>query len=227
MRWREHFGASQHALERDQHLLQRDVRLQPDDAQLDEFGRSRERVAVDAVQFFDIHRRALETLVLLQPAHQFRARVGFFLARRSRSWQQHARLDLGQRRGHDEVFAREFQLHAAHHVDVRHVLPRDLGDRDVEDVDVLPADQVEQQVERAFEGLEEHLQRIRRDVQVLRHLRDRLAIDHGERHLALLVRIRHVWFGLWLVPQPAFDQLEVGFRHASSCLSGRPGPLPA
>ncbi len=66
-----------------------------------------------------------------------------------------------------------------------HVLARDLGDRDVEDVEVLPADEVEQQVERAFERLEEHLERVRRNVEVARQLRDRLAFDDGERHLAL------------------------------------------
>jgi hypothetical protein len=41
------------------------------------------------------------------------------------------------------------------------------GHRDVEDVQVLPADQVQQQVERAFERLEDDFERVRRDVQVL------------------------------------------------------------
>jgi hypothetical protein len=40
------------------------------------------------------------------------------------------------------------------------------SDRDIEDVQVLLADQVQQQVERAFEGFEENLQRVRRDVQI-------------------------------------------------------------
>ncbi len=44
---------------------------------------------------------------------------------------------------------------------------RDVGQRDVEDVEVLLADQVQQQVERALERLQEDLQRIRRDVEVV------------------------------------------------------------
>ena len=179
------------------------------------------------MQLLDVQRRALEALVLLQAAHEFGARVRFFLACRGRPRQQHARLDLGQRRGHHQVFAGELELHAAHHVDVRHVLARDLGDRDVEDVEVLAADQVQQQVERAFERLEEHLQRIRRDVQVVRHLRDRLALDDGKRHLGLLVRLGHVRLGRWLLPQPAFDQPESGLVMRCARLSGTRGPSPA
>src|SRR6185503_17120096 len=72
-----------------------------------------------------------------------------------------------------------------HELDVLDVLARDLGDRDVEDVEILPPDQVEQQVERPFKRLEEHFERVRRNVEVARQLRDRLALDDGERHLAL------------------------------------------
>ena len=69
------------------------------------------------------------------------------------------------------------RLLGAHHLDVLQVLARELRHRDVEDVDVLLADQVEQQVERALEGLQEHLQRVGRDVEVVRQLDDRLAVD--------------------------------------------------
>ena len=71
-------------------------------------------------------------------------------------------------------------------LDVVDVLAGDLGDRDVEDVQVLPADQVQQQVQRAFERLEDDLQRIRRDVQILRHLQHRLAEHDRQRHFLLL-----------------------------------------
>ena len=40
-------------------------------------------------------------------------------------------------------------------------------------------DQVEQQVERAFEGLEEDLQRVGRDVQIGRQREQRLAVEPG------------------------------------------------
>ena len=101
--------------------------------------------------------------------------------------QQHARFDLGERRRHEQIFAGELELQHLHELDVARVLARDLGDRNVEDVEVLPADQIEQQIERALEGLQKHLERLRRDVQVARQLGDRLALDHRERHLGLRV----------------------------------------
>ena len=61
----------------------------------------------------------------------------------------------------------------------------DFGDRNIEDVEILPPDQVQQHVERALEGLEKYLESLRRDVQIPRHLRDRLTLHHGERHLGL------------------------------------------
>ncbi|MCY1354972.1 hypothetical protein D9M69_413730 [compost metagenome] len=61
-------------------------------------------------------------------------------------------------------------------------MPRDLRHRDVEDVEVLLADQVQQQVQRAFERFQEDLERIGRDVQVLRQLEQRLAVQARERH---------------------------------------------
>ena len=68
-------------------------------------------------------------------------------------------------------------------LDVVQVLARHVGQRDVEDVEVLLADQVQQQVQRALEGLEEDLQRVGRDVQVLRQREQRLAVQAGHRHL--------------------------------------------
>ena len=135
-------------------------------------------------------RGALEALVFLQPAHEIGARIALFARIRiDGARQQHARLDLGQRRGHDQVFAGELELQPGHERDVLHVLLRDVGDRDVEDVEVLPPDHVQQQVERTLERIEENFQRLRRDVQVFRQLRDRLAVHHGERHLHLLGRL--------------------------------------
>ena len=66
----------------------------------------------------------------------------------------------GQDSGHHQVFRGELELQVAQHVDVLDVLPGDLGDGYVKDVQVLAADQVEQQIERAFEGLEDYLQRV-------------------------------------------------------------------
>ena len=102
--------------------------------------------------------------------------------------QEHPGLDLGQHGGHQQVFAGELEVQLLHQLDVLHVLPRDVRDRDIEDVEILAPDHVEEQVERTLECLEEHLERLGRDVEVPRHLRDRLAIHDGERHLALLRR---------------------------------------
>ena len=76
-------------------------------------------------------------------------------------------------------------MRASHHLDVAQVLAGELGHRDVEHVDVLPADQIQQQVERALERLEEHFERLRRNVQILRQLEQRLAVDAGDRRPAL------------------------------------------
>ncbi|KAG1449337.1 hypothetical protein G6F57_016655 [Rhizopus arrhizus] len=126
-------------------------------------------------------------------AHQFGARVGFvaFLAYRAR--QQHARLHLGQDRGHHKVFGSKLEAQLAHHGDVFHVLPGDLGHGDVQHVQVLPADQVQQQVQRAFEGIQDDFQRVRRNVQVLRNLQDRLPMHHSQRHFLLLGGGRPGW----------------------------------
>ncbi len=147
-----------------------------------------------------------------------------FLARRAR--QQHARLDLGQDRGHHQVFGGQLEAQLLHRLDVVDVLAGDLGDRDVEDVQVLPADQVQQQVERAFEGLEDDFQRIRRDVQVLRDLQHRLAVHHRQRHFLLLgaVGLRGVsGTGGRRVPGPGRDRRGrvASVDHASrSCVAG-------
>jgi hypothetical protein len=45
-------------------------------------------------------------------------------------------------------------------------LPCYLGNRNVEDIQVLFADQVEQQVQRPFEGLEKYLQCVRRYIEI-------------------------------------------------------------
>ena len=62
----------------------------------------------------------------------------------------------------------------------------DLGHPDFQDVQVFPANQIQQEIQRAFESLEEHLQRVGRDVQVARQLGDRFALHDGERQFFLL-----------------------------------------
>src|ERR1700743_728535 len=95
--------------------------------------------------------------------------------------QLQAGLDIDKQRRHQQVLAGELEVVLADLVDVVEVLARDLRQRDVEDVEVLAPDQVQQQVQRGFEGLEEDLQRGRRDVQVRRHPEQRLAVQAGQR----------------------------------------------
>ena len=117
-------------------------------------------------------------------------------ARRPR--QQQARLDLHQHRRHHQVLGGELEVGRAHRLDVLQVLARERRHRDVEDVEVFLADQVQKQVEGALEGLEHDLQRIRRDVEVVRQLDDRLAVDLGGRRSWVgephALRARRAWF---------------------------------
>jgi len=73
---------------------------------------------------------------------------GFFFGAGGRVWvarQQHLRLDVDkQRRGVDELGGHVY-VELLHALDVLQELRRDLGDRDIVDVDVLLADEVEQQ----------------------------------------------------------------------------------
>ena len=140
-----------------------------------------QEVAPEHRQRIETGRGELHLLVLDQPAHQLGARVlGFLAVGRLLRRQQHAGLDLDQHRRHEQVFARELEVGLADLVDIGQVLARHVGQRDVEDVEVLLADQVQQQVQRAFERFEEDFQRIRRDVKVDQELDDRLAVELGD-----------------------------------------------
>ena len=166
---REHLGALHHILQGQQHFLQRDLRKDSHDLALHELDRSRQVIAFHARQQIDVLGCLLEAFVFLQPAYQLGARVFFFATfRRTRPRQQHARFDLGEHRRHEQIFARQLELQLRHDLDVLHVLPRDLGDRNVENVEILAADQIQQQIERAFECFEEDLQRIRRNIEIAR-----------------------------------------------------------
>ena len=87
----------------------------------------------------------------MQPVDQFRARILLLFGRRQRiARQQHLRLDVNQHRRHVNEFGRDVHIQLAQLFDVGQILRGDLRDRNVVDVDVLLANQIEQQVERAF-----------------------------------------------------------------------------
>jgi len=62
---------------------------------------------------------------------------------------------------------------------VLHVLLRQFGHLDIEDVQVMLANQVQQQIQRPFEGFQVHLQCIRRNVEICRQLLQRFAVQPG------------------------------------------------
>src|SRR6185503_17226263 len=179
----EHFGPHHHVAKRQHHFLHGDLRQRPRALAFAQLGIADPGVAVEARDAVDALGGGLEALVFLQAAHQVGARIDLLAGVRVYgAWQQHARLDLGEGGGHHQILTGELELHVGHEPDVFHVLPGDVGDRDVEDVEVLPPDHVQQQVERSLERVEEYLQRLRRDVQILGQLRDGLAIDDREWH---------------------------------------------
>src|ERR1035437_3199697 len=89
--------------------------------------------------------------MLQQPVDQFVPRIFLFLRRRIRiARQEHFRLDVNQHRGHINKFGRHVHIEFANFLDVGQILRRDARDGNVINVDILLADQVQQQVERAF-----------------------------------------------------------------------------
>src|SRR5436190_781412 len=68
--------------------------------------------------------------------------------------QQHLRLDVNQRCGHDEEVAGDVEVQFLHQVNRVEVLLRDDGDGNVVDVELVLPDQMLQQIERTLEVLE-------------------------------------------------------------------------
>jgi len=141
-------------------------------------------ITTDLGHFVQARGGGFHPLVLDEATHQFRTRVfGFAVLRLGRAWQQHARLDFDQHRRHQQVLGGKLQVALAHRLNVDKVLCRQRRHRNVEDVDVGAANQIKQQIQRAFEGVENDLQGVRRDVEIARHLRHDLAIHLGQVRL--------------------------------------------
>src|SRR5208282_4571819 len=95
--------------------------------------------------------RGFELFVLEQTVNELVARV-FLRVRGSQriARQQHLRLDVNQHRSHVDELGGHVHVELADALDVSEILRGDFGDGNVVDVNVLLADQVEQQVKRAF-----------------------------------------------------------------------------
>ena len=192
----EQFGPAEHVAQRRQHVVQIDLGRNLHHLAIAHVRRGHGEIPAFARQVIEVFGRLLEALVFLQAPHQFGTRVVFILIIAGRPRQQHARLDLGQDGGHHQVFGGQFELQFLQQRDVAHVLARDFRDGNIQDVQVLPPDQVQQQVQRALESLQEHFQRIRRNIQVLGDLRDGLALHDGKGHFPLLNGLAGVLGGL-------------------------------
>ena len=106
---------------------------------------------------------AFEPFVLQQPVDQLLARILFRdqLLQCRIARQQHFRLDLDQGRGHVDELGAQLDIHLRGASDVLEILRGNLRDGDVIDVDLLLADQVQQQVERPVVVFEMEIERNR------------------------------------------------------------------
>ena len=88
--------------------------------------------------------------MLQKPFHQFAARIfRHFVWSSSRPRKQHLALDVDEHGSGIDKLAGYIHIRSLQLVDVSKKLSRDAGDRDVVNVNVLLADQVQQQIERS------------------------------------------------------------------------------
>ena len=141
--------------------------------------RDGDHVAPGLRQLIERMRRLLHLLVLEEAPYQLGARILLGRLGRRRPRQQEPRLDLDQHRRHHQILGGELQVLRAHDLDVFEVLARERRHRDVQDVQVFLTDQVQKQIQRPLERLQDHFQRVGRDVEVDRQFDDRLAVKLG------------------------------------------------
>ena len=99
-----------------------------------------------------------------QPVHQFLPGIvrGFVFIGQSRvSRQQHFGLDMDQGGRHVHEFGPQIDIHFPRLIHVLQVLRSDGCDRDVLDIDLLSADQVQQQVQRPVILRQVEIERLR------------------------------------------------------------------
>ena len=143
-----------------------------------------QKIAAVLRDHIQLHRSHFHLLVFEQAAYQLGPRVfGLFALGHFFGGQQHARLDLDEHGRHEQVFGGQLQVALADFLHITQVLACHARHGNVENVEVLLADQVQQQVQRAFKSLQKHLQRIRRNVQVAGHGEQGLAIQTRQGHL--------------------------------------------
>ena len=111
----------------------------------------RPHVLFDLLLLVEKLRGVLEFFVFDQAMHQLVARVLLLFGAGQRvGRQQHFRLDVDQRRGHVDEVGRDVDIELFELVEVVEILLGDFGDGNIVDVHLLLADQIEQEIERAF-----------------------------------------------------------------------------
>jgi hypothetical protein len=101
-------------------------------------------------------RGGLELLVLEEAPHERIARIFFvhwIAGGGFRPRQQELALDVDERRRHHQELAGDVQVELLHQVEIFEVLLGDDRNLDVVDVHLVLLDQMNQQIERTFEGL--------------------------------------------------------------------------
>ena len=94
----------------------------------------------------------LVALVLQESRDELGTRVELVALLLSVRGQQHARLDPGERRGHQQILAGDVDVELVHQIEVLEILLPDRGDRDLRDLHLVDPDQMEQQIEGPLEG---------------------------------------------------------------------------
>ena len=141
-------------------------------------------------------------LVGQETSYQFSARVGnVFVFSSRRHGQQQARFDFNQHRRHQQVFRSQIQVLLVHLRDIGQILLGDFEHGNIQHIDVLLADKIKQQIERAFKTVQHHLQRIGRDEKVGGQVGNRLAEQRGDAGAARHIGrgSGHVSGSLWRV----------------------------
>src|SRR6185312_6521306 len=101
--------------------------------------------------FVQLRRRLLELLVFEQPLHQLLARVHRLLARQDGiGGEHHFALDLYQGGGDHQELGRHLHVQLAQRGEIVQVLGGDGRNRDVVNVNIATADEVQQQVKRSL-----------------------------------------------------------------------------
>ena len=85
--------------------------------------------------------------------------------------------------------------------DIVQILLGDFNHRNIQHINVLLADQIKQQIQRALKAVQYHFQGIGRDKQILRHIGNRLAEYPGNGGVGWLVQdfrgIGHAFAPMW------------------------------